>query len=168
MTVAGVSALGALGPGIGNLEASWYHSGDDEDGTDPFVRNSQLRFLAGYEVETATNVTVGVQYYLERLLDYNAYRANLPAGFPARDENRQWATLDLTWELMAQNQLVLSLFSFYSLSGGDAYLRPKAAYDYSDNWQVQVGANLFWGDRETFFGRFEKNSNLYAGLRYSF
>jgi len=33
---------------------------------------------------------------------------------------------------------------------------------------VTLGANLFAGRRETLFGQFSENSNLYLGVRYSF
>ncbi len=164
----GASVRGAVGPGIGNLETVWYHSKDDPDGNDPFVENSQLRFLAGYEMEVVTDLTMGVQYYLERMLDYDAYLGSLPPGMAVREENRQWLTLDLTQELMAQNQLVVGLFVIYATATGDAYLRPKFTYDHTDRWQFQLGANLFYGERTAFFGQFEQNSNVYAATRFSF
>jgi len=168
LSVAGASIRGTVGAGIGSLEFALYDSRDDQDGDDPFVQNSEWRFLAGYEQEVAVDLTVGVQYYIEYMLDYGAYRRNLPAGFPAREEDRHWITLDLTQELLAQNQLVLSLFTFYDLSVDDVYLRPKATYDITDNWQAQLGANIFLGNEDTFFGQFQENTNVYAGLRYSF
>mgnify|MGYP006303811029 FL=1 len=63
---------------------------------------------------------------------------------------------------------MVSLFTFYSLESRDAYFRPRATYDYTDHWQLEVGGNVFLGDKETFFGRLEENSNVYAALRYSF
>jgi hypothetical protein len=168
LSVLGASVRGPTGPGIGNAEFAWYVSEDDKDGDNPFVNNGELRFLVGYEQEIARDLTMGLQYYLERMLDYDAYRAALPSAFPARDENRQWVTVDLTKELMAQNQLVISLFTFYSLSSGDVYLRPRITYDFTDAWKFQAGGNIFSGDQETFFGRFEENSNVYAAIRYSY
>ncbi len=168
LTVVGASIRGTAGPGIGNLEFALYDSREDRDGDDPFVQNSEWRFLAGYEQEVATDLTLGVQYYIEYMLDYGAYRRNLPDGFPAREEDRHWITFDLTRELLAQNQLILSLFTFYDLSVDDVYLRPKATYDFTDNWQAQLGANIFLGNDDTFFGQFQENTNVYAAVRYSF
>lgn len=164
----GASLRGPAGPGIGNAEFSWYNSEEDEDGDDPLVKNSEFRFLLGYDQEIATDFTMGMQYYLEYMLDHEEYEKNLPPGFSSRDESLHWVTIDLRYELLAQNQLVLSLFTFYSLSEQDVCFRPKITYDYTDNWRFQIGANLFLGDREAFFGQFEENSNLYSALRYSF
>lgn len=164
----GASVRGPVGPGIGNAEFSWYNSEEDEDGDDPLVKNSEFRLLIGYEQEIVTDFTLGVQYYLEYMLDHEEYENSLPPGFYSRDESRNWVTLDLTHELMPQNQLLLSLFTFYSLSRQDVYCQPKITYHYTDNWRFQIGGNIFFGDREAFFGQFEENSNIYAAVRYSF
>ncbi len=62
--VYGGSLRGTAAGGIGNLEFGFYDSEEDRSGSDPLVRNSELRFLAGYEREIAAEFTAGVQYYL--------------------------------------------------------------------------------------------------------
>ncbi len=168
LSVYGASARGSWGPGIGNVEVGYYDSKEDQDGDDPEIKNSQLRFLAGYELELLKNFTVGGQYYLERMLDYEAYKDSLPPGSNKADENRHVLTLRLT-RLYWMQTLELSLFTFYSPSDEDAYLRPKATYDLTDQWRLEVGGNLFYGEENhTFFGQFQDNTNAYAGVRYSF
>jgi len=168
LNVWGASLRGPLAEGIVNLELSWYDSRDDRGGNDPFVPNSEQRLLLGYERELGQDLTAGVQYYLEHLVDYSAYRNSLPAGMPERDENRHLFTLRLTKLLLNQN-LTLSLFAYLSPSDRDFYLRPKASYKLTDNWRLSGGANFFGGsDDHTFFGQFENNSNVYAAIRYSF
>ncbi|MCF8038506.1 MAG: hypothetical protein K9K79_04250 [Desulfohalobiaceae bacterium] len=168
LNVYGASLQGTIGPGIGNIEFGYYDSREDRAGDDPFVNNSEVRLLLGYEQELATEFTGSVQYYLEHLQDYDAYRSHLPPGAEARDENRHLLTLRLT-KLLLNQDLTLSLFTFYSPSDQDAYLRPQVTYEYSDAWTVVTGGNLFFGEEEhTFFGQFENNSNWYLGLRYSF
>jgi len=170
--VYGASLRGPLTGGIGNLEAGYYDSGDDRDGDDPFVNNSETRVLIGYEREALKDLTVGVQYYLEHMMDYGAYRRALDtAGLPAdtaRDEDRHTVTLRITWLLMSQN-LVLSCFTRYSPSDEDVYVKPSATYKISDRWQASVGGDLFAGENEhTFLGQFENNNNLHASLRGSY
>jgi len=65
--------------------------------------------------------------------------------------------------------LKLSLFTYFSPTDDDAYFRPSANYNVDDNWTVEMGGNVFVGkDAHTFFGQFEKNSNVYLSARYSF
>ncbi|GAB4259965.1 MAG: hypothetical protein Kow0092_08530 [Deferrisomatales bacterium] len=156
----GASLRGALLGGIGNVEAAWYRSLDDEDGDDPFVANSELRALVGFAHEVGPDQTLGLQGYLERALDWPA------PGFT--DRNRWWLTARYTGLFLQQN-LTASLFVFYSPSEDDAYLRPKLQYKLTDEIRVTVGGNWFLGAHDdTFFGQFEDNTNLYARLRYSF
>jgi hypothetical protein len=166
--VAGASARGQLGPGILNLEGGWYDSADDRDGDDPLVRNSEVRLMAGYQFEAARDLNAAFQTYLEHMLDHGEYEKSLPAGIRRADEHRVVTTLRLTRLLMNQN-LILSLFVFYSPTDRDAYLRPNAQYKASDHWSLTVGGNLFYGeDPHTFFGQFEDNNNIYVGARYSY
>ncbi len=168
LRVFGASLRGTLGKGIASLEGGYYDSLDDRDGRDPLVPNSEWRGLMGYEQELVRDVTVGFQYYLEAMQQHDRYRDSLAATATARDELRHVLTTRLTWQLLNQN-LTLSLFNFWSPSDQDGYLRPVAEYKLTDAWQVTAGANLFWGeDDHTFFGQFENNNNLYAGIRYSF
>jgi len=86
LSVWGASGRGPLGPGIGNVEVGYYDSREDRNGRDPFVSNSEFRFLAGYELELAREFTGGFQYYVEHMFDYDAYRSTFPTDDPPRRE----------------------------------------------------------------------------------
>jgi hypothetical protein len=168
LSVYGASARGSLWGGVANAEIGYYDSREDRNGDDPFVPNSETRVLIGYERELARDFSAAAQYYLEAMTEYSAYRRTLPEGMSSRDEYRHVLTLRLTRQLLNQN-LVLSLFGYWSPSDRDAYLRPDLKYKASDAVSLYLGANIFIGDSpETFFGQFENNTNLYVGARYSF
>ena len=168
LSVYGASVRGGLGKGLINFEGGYYDSKDDSDGSDPFVPNDEARVLIGYERELMKDLSAGFQYYVEHMLDYNDYKSALPGGQNARDEDRQVATIRLTKQALNQT-LTLSLFTYYSPTDKDAYLRPVIKYKVTDVWLVTVGGNVFLGeDDHTFFGQFEKNNNVYGGVRYSF
>jgi hypothetical protein len=167
LNVYGTSIRGAIGKGIGNIEFGYYESADDHSGENPLVDNSQLRYLVGYSQEIGKDFTAGIQYYIEQMLDYSAYKESLSSG-PAADEFRHLTTLRLTKLLMNQN-LRLSVFTYYSPSDKDVYIRPNANYKVTDDLAVEVGANIFFGDYpNTFFGQFENNTNIYTAVRYTF
>lgn len=167
MQAYGISLRGKVGKGIANIEGGYYRSPPGA-GADPLVRNSELRVLAGYEQEIATEFTAAVQYYLERKLDYDDYENSLPAGIVKEDKNRHVFTLRLTKSLMRQD-LNLSLFQFYSPSDRDGYLRFTGSYNISDTLKVGGGANVFYGRAShTFYAQFRDNSNVYGSLRYVF
>jgi len=167
LNVYGGSVRGTIGKGIDNAEIGYYESADDLSGKNPLINNSEMRYLLGYTQEIGRDFTMGVQYYIEQMLNYGPYKNNLPPG-PARDRDRHLTTLRLTKLLMNQN-LRLSLFTYYSPSDKDVYMRPNANYKVNDNLAVELGSNIFFGDYpNTFFGQFRDNTNIYTGLRYSF
>jgi hypothetical protein len=168
LSVYGLSARAPFLGGIANLEAGYYDSLDDQHGNQPLVRNSEIRFLSGFEHELGRDFTGSIQYYLEYMQDYPQYQSSLSPGTPEADEYRHLFTLRLTRLFFNQN-LTLSLFGYYSPSDQDAYLRPKVSYKASDRLTLETGGNIFAGsDDHTFFGQFDRNTNLYAGVRYSF
>jgi hypothetical protein len=168
LAVYGASLRGGQGKGLFTVEAGYYDSKENRDGNNPSLPNSEWRLLMGYERELARDFSGGLQYYMEYMEDHENFLASLPAGQKGRDEDRHVLTLRLTKLAFNQN-LSLSLFTFYSPSDEDIYARPIIKYKLTDAWLLTVGGNLFAGRKDhTFFGQFEKNSNVYAGVRYSF
>ena len=172
-TFAPMSAIGAslrrpLGPGLFNAEFSYYDSRDDDDGSNPLLPNDQLRFLLGYEWEARPSFTVGFQYYLEWTQDHDALLENSPAPEFEPDEHRHLITNRLSYRL-ERDKYTLSLFTFWSPSDRDFYLRPAFTYRHSDQWSLVAGANLFGGDDDhTFFNQLQDASNVYLRLRLSY
>ena len=167
LNIYGASVRGNVGRGIGNLEFGYYESDDDQSGTDGNINNSELRYLAGYSQEIGKDLTLGLQYYIEQIMDYDKHKNSVPAGL-ARDEFRHLITVRLTKLLMNQN-LRCSLFTYFSPTDKDSYLRPNVNYKVNDNLAVELGANIFFGDYpNTFFGQFQNDTNIYTSVRYSF
>lgn len=168
LSVYGGSVRTTVAGGVLNVEGGYYDSRDDSSGTDPLLPNSEIRGLVGYEHEIGKDFTMGLQYYLEVLQDYDSYEASLQDGAPARDEYRHLTTIRLT-KLMLEQKLTLSMFVYYSPSDEDGYIRPVVKYKLTDKWLLTTGANVFFGKEDyTFFGQFKDNNNIYAGARYSF
>ena len=171
LNVYGASVRGTIKSGIANAEVAYYDSVEDRDGDDPRINNDELRFLAGYKRDlpmVARDFSLGLQYYLEWMQDYEAYERSLPPGTPEDDEYRHVVTCRLRKQFFRQT-LTPSLFTFYSPSGDDAYLRPQVNWDVTNDWTLSAGANLFFSeDDHTAYGRFKRNTNVYASLRYSF
>ncbi len=168
LSVYGASARGNLSGGIANVEVGYYDSTDDSGGSNPMINNSEFRWLIGYQREIAAELTMGLQYYVEWMMDYGDYERTLPVGSLERDEFRHVVTLSLRKTMMSQ-KLTTSLFAYYSPSDKDSFIRPQIGYKYTDAVNIFAGANIFSGsDEHTFFNQFEHNSNVYAGMRYTF
>ena len=169
--VYGASLRTGLGPGLFNAEVGYYDSRDYDSSAPDFTPNSEVRFLMGYDWELITNLNVGLQYYLEWTQDYDELEeAAEVMGMKemAGEEYRQLLTTRLTYTQM-RGDLMWSLFAFVSPSDEDFYLRPSVRYRASDELTLSAGGNLFGGENDySFFGQFEKDSNVYVRARYRF
>lgn len=164
----GASLRRPLASGLFNAELAYHDSRDDAPGKNPSIPNDQLRVLLGYEFEAAARFNVGFQYYLEWTQDHDELLPNSFAPAYEPDEHRHVLTNRMTYR-MNQDRLTLSMFTFYSPSDDDYYVRPSVSFRYSDQWTLTGGANLFGGKQDhTFFGQLEDNSNAYLRVRFNF
>ena len=167
LSVIGASLSGRAGSGVLSLEAAYYDSRQDRAGTDFTVPNSQTRLLAGYQLQPWEDFTLSFQYYGERMHDYAAYRAALPAGFP---EDKRWnhtVTARATQFFLHQT-LRLSVYAAYNASNGDYFFNPELRYSFTDRVWGAVGANAFGGKPWGQFGQLSRDDNVYLQLRYEF
>ncbi|MCF6247678.1 MAG: hypothetical protein L3J69_09985 [Desulfobacula sp.] len=168
LSVYGLSAQGSALDGILSFEAGYYHSRQDENGDDPFIPNSQIRYLIGYQRQIWEDFTLGVQYYAEIMEDYSNYQSTFPNGFPIQKKYRDTFTLYIEQLIMHQT-LKFSLFAFYNPVDNDYLIQPKVFYKFLDNLSATLGANIFGGDKDTTsMGQFDKNDNVFVLVRYYF
>ena len=168
LSVYGLSAQGHAMGGVLSIEGGYYDSRDDNAGVNSTIANSEVRFLLGYQRQLSEDFTIGVQYYAEIMMDFDAYERTLPNVSTPRNKYRDIVTLRLT-RFLGHQTWMLSLFAFYSPEEQDYLLQPKVDYKVSDAFSATLGANLFGGDKKTtFLGQFDRNDNLYLTLRYDF
>ena len=168
LSVYGLSAQGSALGGVLSFETGYYQSREDERGKDPFIPNSQIRFLIGYQRQIWEDFTLGAQYYGEIMKAYSVYLNSLPPGFPALKEYRDIVTLRLV-QFLKNQTLRLSLFTFYSPADNDYFIKPQVSYKFTDKLSTTLGANIIGGETDTmFFGQFDKNDNIYMWIRYDF
>lgn len=168
LQVYGAYAQRSLGAGVLSLEAGYYDSREDPRGDNPEIPNSQWRTLAGYQYQPWKGSTLGVQFYSETMEDYGAYRSALPPGAPV--QNRFWGVVSLRFtQFLRYQSWRLSVFAARSPTAKEYFLQPEIQRRINDRLSVTLGANVFGGKSETtFFGQFQKDDNVYLGLRFDF
>ena len=169
LNVYGASVRGPMAGGIVWVEGGYYDSRQDRYGDDPMMPNSSVTGLVGFERQVASNLTINGLWQADKMLDHNTYEKQQTAmNAFVRDELRHLVTSRVT-KLLYDELLALSLFVFYSPSDEDGHLRASADYQYSDELNLAVGANIFDGNcAATEFGQFAKNDNVYMKLTYGF
>ncbi|MFA6445325.1 MAG: hypothetical protein WCV99_23555, partial [Sterolibacterium sp.] len=167
LSVYGTSVSGHAGEGVLSLEAAYYDSRQDRSGSDFAVPNSQTRLLTSYQIQPVEDLSLSFQYYAERMHDYEAYRAALPAGFPVDKRWSQTVTTRLTQFFLHQT-LRLSVYASYNAGNGDHFVNPELRYSFTDRIWGAVGANLFGGKPWGQFGQLSRDDNVYLQMRYEF
>ena len=124
------------------------------DGTE---KKDYLHYLIGVDFSIG-DLKLSSQFIQQGILDYNDYLI--------KDEFENTVTFLASIDFLRET-LNIELFSYVGLNEGDALVRPKLSYDFVDGFEMQFGANLFFGD-EGQFGSFDKNDMIYTKLKYSF
>lgn len=164
----GASIRGAKFGGIVWLEAGYYNSKDDKDNDNPYIPNSSMSAMLGFERQIATNLTANLQWQVTKLQDYDIFESQQIPGSHYQDEIKHLVTSRWT-KMLKDETVMLSGFIFYSPSDEDMYLRFSAEYKYSDEITLTFGGNVFDGTyANTDFGQSALNDNLYTKMTYNF
>nr|MDP2191543.1 hypothetical protein [Rhodoferax sp.] len=167
LSLYGASVSGRVGDGVLGMEAAYSDSRQDRSGSDFAVPNSQTRLLVGYQIQPVEDLSLSFQYYTERMHDYGAYLAALPAGFPVDKRWGHTVTARLTQFYLHQT-LRLSVYAAYNASNGDHFVNPELRYSFTDKIWGALGANLFGGKPWGQFGQLSRDDNVYLQMRYEF
>ena len=166
LSVYGASIRRVLWGGVANAEGGYFDSRTDREGDNPLVRNSEVRGLVGFERDLGGGLSLGSQYYVEYLRNYQAHRNSLGGLSTLGERARHVLTARVRYLAMNQN-LQLSFFGFLSPNEKDSFVMPAASYAIDDHWNVSLGANIARGAEYTMFGQLHANSNVHASLRSS-
>lgn len=167
LSVYGASASGRAGDGVLSLELARYDSPQDRTGSDFAVPNSQTRALVAWQTQPWEDFSLNLQYYAERMHDYSAYRAALPAGFPVEQRTNHTLGFRATQFLLHQT-LRLSVYASRTTGNGDYFANPELRYSFTDRVSVALGANVFGGKPSGQFGQLSRDDNAYMLWRYEF
>ncbi len=168
MELHGASIRGAKFGGIVWLEGGYYNSKDDPDGDNPFMPNSSVSGMVGFERQIATGLTANLQWQADKMMEYDSFVAQQTPGLHYREEVKHLITSRVT-KMMVDETVMVSGFVFYSPDEEDLYFRFSTTYNYSDEIRLTVGANVFDGNyANTEFGQFSLNDNIYTKMTYNF
>ncbi len=169
LNVYGASLRGAFNGGVLWIEGGYYDSRDDRDGDNAMMPNSSITTVIGFERQVANNLTMNLQWQADAMLDHDIYEQQQTATNSfVRDEVKHLFTSRIT-KLVYDELVNLSAFVFYSPNNEDMYLRLAVSYKHTDEVTLSAGSNIFYGTyKETDFGQFQLNDNVYLKMTYGF
>ncbi|GAB3760486.1 hypothetical protein GCM10028796_09190 [Ramlibacter monticola] len=175
--VLGADVAGVLGRYGLRAEAAYTWTSHDE-GPNALVKKPFFYGVAGADRTFDNGTYVNLQYYLRHIAgfsDPNAIADPLQRAIALqsalisnqRDATEHGISLRVSHRWL-NDTLEVELLGVISLTRGDNAWRPKLTYALSDSLKLTVGADLFRGGRDTYFGRLRDNSLAYAELKYAF
>jgi hypothetical protein len=140
-----------------------YYNGKYFQTADPMAEGAlteknYLHYVVGLDYGVG-NLKLSAQFIQKYIMDYD--------DFIDEDEFQNTMTFLAHYDAMRET-LHLELFSYVGLNYGDALIRPKVTYDFSDSFSILLGSNIFVGDERGMFGRYKNNSMIYTKFKYSF
>lgn len=148
------------------------------ESTNPLIKKPFLYAVFGADRTFAQSLNVNVQYFVRRVTGFqDPYREAEPlvrtvalqaAGISNQLDRYQHGASIRVSNRWLNDALEGSFLAVGSFTRGDYLLRPRLTYAFNDQWKGSVGADVFRGSPETFFGRLRRTSGVFAELRYSF
>ena len=151
---------------------------EDPMGNDPFVKNPFFYGVIGADRTFFEYLNINVQYFIRQVSEYSDPRAisdpltrsvalQQAVASNQLDNVQQGASLRISNKWLNET-LEAEVAAVLNLTYRDYYLRPKLSYSFDDHWKGTLGANLFHGDSNTFFGLLQDRSTVFGEIRYNF
>ncbi len=167
LTLAGGSFSATLGPIVLRSEAAYYF-GKYFQTMNPMANNGlvqkdYLHYLVGVDF-SLWDINFSGQFIQTAIMDYKDGELLQTPIFKGQYNNM--STFLARYSCINET-LTFEYFMYYDFNYDDALIRPRVLYDYSDSINLQLGANIFVGDKGE-FGQYNKNDMLYGKIIYSF
>lgn len=151
---------------------------ENPTGIDPFVKKPFFYGVVGADRTFFDYLNINAQYFVRQInsfSDPNTITDPLTRGVAIQQSiiSNQQVRFQQGMSLRVGNKwlnetLEAEFAAVYSFTLRDYLLRPKLSYAFDDHWKGTLGANLYRGDPNTFFGMLHYLSTVYGELRYSF
>lgn len=160
ISVIGADAAGALGRVGWRVEAAYTHVlGRDT----PFIKNDNLWLVAGGDVGLAGGWNINLQYSIRVIMDHADPRriadpvargiATLSAAVNNQLDPVQNGITARVARRFANDTAEAEIAVIHYLEPGDTAIRPRVSASIRDGLRLAVGADIFTGPSDSYFGR---------------
>lgn len=125
---------------------------------DGLVRQDTIDYALGLDFTLPLDVRLNLQFFQRAYLDYDRdiFQDRLESGGSIFLQGDLWRNF--------QGQVLL----IRSFNRDEWMLRPRLTWNFSRNWKLAAGADIFNGPATGLFGRFDHSDRVYTELRFSF
>lgn len=155
-----------------------YHRMRDENLNDPLSRNSYWYYVIGADRTYDDNLGINFQLYERYVQNYtNPDTEQFPidpelvvidAIIGGQQDKRTFGFTTRVSKSWLNDSFKAELLALVNDTRRDYYLRPLLSYNATDSVKVSIGANIYRGPEQSFFGRIREDSGIFCEMRYSF
>ena len=155
-----------------------YHRITEKNNNDPFLRKPYLYYVIGADRTFFDTFNINLQWFGRFVQNYRNPEsisdttertvAVLNATLNGQQDKYSdglTARISKTW---LNETLKAELLAVVHRTRHNWYLRPLLTYDANDHVKLSIGATIYRGIDDTFFGRLKKNQGAFVELRYTF
>jgi len=137
-----------------------------ENNDDPLIKNPYLQYVIGSDYTFNNGVKINLQYFQEinKEKSDEVIVSKLGFGLPLK----QASTFRLEKKFGEIEEHSVEIFGIYDIQDQGLLFQPKLILSPEDAFAVEFGLILYYGKKESIFGRFDSNDQVYIKSTYSF
>jgi len=132
-----------------------YISTTNPTDADGVVKTGELKYVLGFDWYGFTDTLLSMQIFQTHL---NNHQSEM-----IRDELNTQITFLIKQDYMNETLHAEVLF-LHDMDYEDGMARPKLTYEYNDEINIYVGADIFYGDKYGLFGQFKETDRVVSGF----
>ena len=143
---------------IGILTSKYISTNNILD-ADGVVKTAELKYVLGFDWYGFRDTLLSTQIF-------QTYLSHYQSGMIREQLNTQ-ITFLMKQEYMNETWHV-EMMLLHDLDYKDGMLRPKLSYEYSDEINIYIGADIFYGNKNGLFGQFRDEDRVVSGIVIGF
>jgi hypothetical protein len=143
---------------VGYLTDKYISTTDPMD-TDGVVKTGELKYVLGFDWYGFTDTLLSTQIF-------QTYLDNHKKGMIREELNTQ-ITFLFKQDYMNETVHAEVLF-LHDIDYEDGMVRPKLTYEYNDEVNIYIRADVFYGEKDGLFGQFEETDRVIGGVVVGF
>ncbi|MCA1792350.1 MAG: AMIN domain-containing protein [Desulfotignum sp.] len=141
-------------------EAAWYENESFLTSSLTSSQNATFTYVLGADYTTFSDIYINMQFAHRYISGYTSDILYF--------EKNNYSLLGEISRNIFFDWIEASMIYSVTLNDNSWYLSPRIIHTYMKNLELVVGANMFYGDDDTWLGRFDDNDQLFFDVSYRF
>lgn len=154
-----------FGKGNVSFEYANKKSMDDKRGIRNNIPNSSNEYLFAIDQKITEDSLIRFQALIQQTMNFNQQKNSITSPALNVDRYNKLFMTRFSHDTL-DKKVNLSFIYFFSPNMRDGYIKPRIQFFVDETTMVESGLNIFYGkNKDTRFGQFQNNSNIYFALR---